>query len=837
MHMKILRLSLFNLKKNKREALSVMFLTAITMFLIGIAVCNITKVNTVFDETFAATESVENMVMFPEEKYRKEYKSILENDDRVSRVEEVDLLINMRAAYKKEDSEVGFIFACISENEEKKIEKFEPKTNLTEDEIDNLTHPIWLPVCFQYSMDFEVGNPFVLMLSGKEYPFEIAGFYESGLMAYSGSGYKCVISEADYQLLSMVMDEKKVMVFDCEESFLHTEYLDMCTEQSSENIGQFCCIFTKETTKSATTMFITLYLYFLVAVAFITMIACLFMIRHKISNDIEDQMQAIGVLEALGYKSKEISLAYVYEYVLTGGIGAVIGILLVLLSDPLLNNIIEVMIGYRVYGSVNLGIQFGIMCILVLISVLSALGKAKTVKKFPPVVAFRKGISSHHFGKNYLPLSKAKGNINLRLSMKELLGNAKSSMGIMMCIFATATAILCGFYMFDYLKEGVTAIIPVAGLEMGDVRVELVNGVDPYEFQETLMELPEVRKTLVTYPDYIVNAKDKNGESYVAYTVVVDDFKETENLFLMEGRYPEHENEIMITLEIANRKGFSVGDSMVVEGDTIDKSYVITGIVNSLSNGGQNIYITSEGLKNAFPAENPKVLEIYLNEDIDRHEFSDKLTALYGGSVENTLKEDGVTGNYEDKIRQVADEKMARLISLYGITDVDYSIKIGDRVISGNSEKFILRDVSSTLDLLEGQLGPIAVGMKAISLVIAGCSVIVATVILSVLAGTTVRRKRKDLGIMKAMGYTSKDLMQQITFRIMPIAGVAVVLASAVSVYLMRAFGLTFFGVVLDVNFWIMVPVDICLLIFFYLVTYISAGKTKEISATELMTE
>ena len=89
--MKILRLSLFNLKKNKREALSVMFLTAITMFLIGIAVCNITKVNTVFDETFAATESVENMVMFPEEKYRKEYKSILENDDRVSRVEEVDL--------------------------------------------------------------------------------------------------------------------------------------------------------------------------------------------------------------------------------------------------------------------------------------------------------------------------------------------------------------------------------------------------------------------------------------------------------------------------------------------------------------------------------------------------------------------------------------------------------------------------------------------------------------------------------------------------------------------------------------------------------------------------
>ena len=65
MYMKILRLSLFNLKKNKKEAISVMFLTAITMLLMGIAVCNITKVNTVFDEMFEATGSVENMILFP----------------------------------------------------------------------------------------------------------------------------------------------------------------------------------------------------------------------------------------------------------------------------------------------------------------------------------------------------------------------------------------------------------------------------------------------------------------------------------------------------------------------------------------------------------------------------------------------------------------------------------------------------------------------------------------------------------------------------------------------------------------------------------------------------
>ena len=137
MHMKILRLSLFNLKKNKKEAISVMFLTAITMLLMGIAVCNITKVNTVFDEMFEATGSVQNMVVFSAEKYRQEYKDILEEDDRVSRIEEVDALHYLRASYIKGDKEIGVPFVFVTENSEKKIENFVPETNLTEDEIRN----------------------------------------------------------------------------------------------------------------------------------------------------------------------------------------------------------------------------------------------------------------------------------------------------------------------------------------------------------------------------------------------------------------------------------------------------------------------------------------------------------------------------------------------------------------------------------------------------------------------------------------------------------------------------------------------------------------------------
>ena len=80
------------------------------------------------------------------------------------------------------------------------------------------------------------------------------------------------------------------------------------------------------------------------------MISAMFMIRHKISNDIEDQMQQIAVLEALGYKSGEISLSYLFEYVISGGIGAVLGVLTAILLTPAQNGVIRSMMGRDIEG-------------------------------------------------------------------------------------------------------------------------------------------------------------------------------------------------------------------------------------------------------------------------------------------------------------------------------------------------------------------------------------------------------------------------------------------------------------------------------------------------------
>ncbi len=47
---------------------------------------------------------------------------------------------------------------------------------------------------------------------------------------------------------------------------------------------------------------------------------------------------------------------------------------------------------------------------------------------------------------------------------------------------------------------------------------------------------------------------------------------------------------------------------------------------------------------------------------------------------------------------------MAVLISQYGVTAVDYAIRIGDTVISGNSSRFVIKEMSSIKDILKSQM-------------------------------------------------------------------------------------------------------------------------------------
>ena len=125
------------------------------------------------------------------------------------------------------------------------------------------------------------------------------------------------------------------------------------------------------------------------------------------------------------------------------------------------------------------------------------------------------------------------------------------------------------------------------------------------------------------------------------------------------------------------------------------------------------------------------------------------------------------------------------------------------------------------------------------SKVFAAAVALIVSIILNFLIGTTIKNKREELGIKKSLGYTSKDLKMQMIWRIMPIAVPAIVLGSIVVIPLLKVFSTIAFGSqALEFRYLSVLPlVNVMMIIYIFISAYLSAGRVKNISVTELMTE
>ncbi|MBQ3920461.1 MAG: hypothetical protein II695_12365, partial [Oscillospiraceae bacterium] len=174
--MNIFRLSLFNLRKNRREAAGIALLTFITAFLLSTFAANISGIEKAFDRSFDASGCREYSIAIDNSAYRDSYYDILAEDPDVSDLLIIHAPISETAKTIDSDgkgmSSNPVIF--ISEADERKIEDYAITSTLPEDEISALEHPIRLPEYYHITAGFDIGDTFTVIYGGNKYPFTIA---------------------------------------------------------------------------------------------------------------------------------------------------------------------------------------------------------------------------------------------------------------------------------------------------------------------------------------------------------------------------------------------------------------------------------------------------------------------------------------------------------------------------------------------------------------------------------------------------------------------------------------------------------------------------------------
>jgi len=240
-------------------------------------------------------------------------------------------------------------------------------------------------------------------------------------------------------------------------------------------------------------------------------------------------------------------------------------------------------------------------------------------------------------------------------------------------------------------------------------------------------------------------------------------------------------------------------------------------------------------MKRLIPTYAPDTIELYLKDGVDADEFKYTLTERYGRSIADAGKAAEGEGSYEDRIRAEAEKQIADIIANQGGNHVEYAIQSGDTVIKGSSSGFIIGSVINLGGVIKTQLAGTAKAISALTTVLMLLSALVVMIILFILMETSIKRQRKEFGVMKSMGYTSRELMLQLAFRIMPAAFISVAVGTAFSVIAVKLFA-SFIGVI-ETNMAAVFFMDAVLLLFCFICAYAGARKIKKISVYELMTE
>ncbi len=830
---KIMRLALANLRRHKTESVMLGILVMLCTGLLAGAFCAERNVRRMFPEMAERTGFYHNRISIAEEEDAVRGLEILKQDERVTDCAVIRYLYATAARIIGENGQER-MYPCtfMTRQTEEQFEHYAPQSPFSEAEIAAMEHPVFLPLNVKKSLQIQAGDPFSVIQNAKRFTFTVAGFYESGYF----SDTKLIVSDADYAVLKNVFARCADLAFDlkddaeaedvCDKWFLASDeaglMIDDCGRQKLADWEQGFNLEIMYVLKITEIM------------AVIVLIAIAVMIGFRVISDIQEQIVQIGVLEALGYRSREIALSYAAEYFLTALSGCIAGAVLGIGVFAVLIRISEDMKGYPVSHMMHPLPVLVILAGILLLITLLALLKARSVRKYPPVLAFRRGMQNRHFGRSHFPLRNTGNNVHLRLALKRFASHVRQNITLTFVTGVTVTAVVLSFILYSFLGQGVNVVLSMAGYEISDTEIMIMTETDPDAFRAELESLPEVRKVLPTSSMGEIRVySSEDSKQYFAN--IYADFNETENIVPMAGRFPEHDNELMITKMVSTVDHLHIGDTLSLEYNSVRREYLITGIVTALVNSG-SVYLTEDGMKQLDPLYRPDTFQIYRSEGTAPEEMRAVLDRRFGKSAASLSEPDGTApDSYEARIRARADQVMSAMLEQTGTTHVEYAIRSGDTVITGGSSGIRIKDFLNLPDLLGAYMKNLSAAVSVTTKVFMLLAAAVVMMILTILMSSEIRRQRRELGIMKGMGYTAKELMLQLAFQIMPAVIAATVIGTAVSVLAVRLL-IGMIGAV-PVNLPEVLLLDLAILAFCFGCAYLSARKIKKISVYELMTE
>ena len=191
---------------------------------------------------------------------------------------------------------------------------------------------------------------------------------------------------------------------------------------------------------------------------------------------------------------------------------------------------------------------------------------------------------------------------------------------------------------------------------------------------------------------------------------------------ILEGGWPESPDEILLASAAADTLGAGFGDKVTIKNGGKEENFRVCGICQTMNNMGMMAYITMSGYERVAPPVDE--YSIWVN--------------LKKGKTFDEFKQE-----FEDEYPDV--------------------------------------EVTDYFEAARSTTGVVSAGMKAVAAFIAALTVLIVAFVESLIVRAQITREWRNLGVSKALGFTSGQLIRQIMLSNMPSILIGVITGLAVS--------------------------------------------------------
>ena len=694
---------------------------------------------------------------------------------------------------------------------------------------------IYLPAHAK-SLGFNLGDDFALTYKNKPIPLTVAGFFEINEFATVNAGMMIAFfaPQECFDMLKQQFGSAVLLTFRFFDQNISQQFNQDFSSKIDVELADF--VFTADSSRLADAAItpVSIVTAILIIFALIIVVITLLAIRFRITNSIDNTMHEIGVLQSAGYTNRQIITCYGMEYGVISLPAALLGVALSIPIFPLVCKVMTSASGFLWFMEANVPVGVAAAFAMAAILLAMVLRSCHKIKKLSPVTALRRGIAANSFRRNFFPLHRGMGNVHTRLGLKNIFVFLKTYMmtGVIIAVMCFAT--VCVAVMYQNFAIDQHTFIKMAGIEAHDAQISVTRHTDADALAARLAKMPEVRKTSMLD---VVFSKADNIE-VICY--ISDDYDQLEDMATHHGRFPIYDNEVALPKLFADHLGKQIGDSIAVNASGVSQEYLITGFFSASSNIGRVIAMPLAGYQKLAPNYKRSTINIYFGESVSFDSFAAKMKQDYG--VLNVYEQDSSVAFSAAKA--VAEEKISNYLEHYNIDSAAYAaIYNGEIILSGSSNTYQIERIINSRETLKSTLGSYVRITAVLVQVVAVLSLLIISAIISMTVRIIVTHRYRELGTLKALGFTTNQLAMQLATSFVPCAAIGVTTGCIIGVLaasplLSSMFsGLGAYGNVFAVNPFMVLMIGALFLLAAVTVANISANSIRNISAYDLISD